>query len=133
MVFQVVYLAHRSFSYPLAYSFIVLPLSITRWLAFNSHHHVPSAATFFGIIIFNLSGAVNVVLFLFFKPQLLLFARPKLRQPDIALVPAGNSSKVFTETENSQNSPEPTTTAQDDDSEAALSSRVSSTRTSTEI
>lgn len=106
-------LAHRSFSYPLAYSFIVLPLTITRWLDFNNIY-VPSAATFFGVIIFNLSGAINVVLFLIFKPELFFSRRDEDEQPAIRLVPAGNSSKIFTETENSRHSSEPIAAAADD-------------------
>ena len=130
--------AHRSFSYPIAYSFVVLPLSVTRWLEFNknfnNHHHVPSAATFFAVIMFNLSGAINVLLFLIFKPQLLLFTRPdELRQPDVELVPAGNISKIFTDTDHFQHSPEPAMTALPDDSEGARLSRVNSKRTLDEV
>ena len=69
-----------SFRYPLAYSFVVLPLSVARWLLFT-HHHVPSAATFFGVSTFNLSGAVNVLLFLIVRPKLLLFTCPEVGQP----------------------------------------------------
>ncbi|KAI0276639.1 hypothetical protein BGY98DRAFT_694141 [Russula aff. rugulosa BPL654] len=49
--------------YPLAYSLVVLPITIARWLLF-SNHHVPSAAIFFGVSMFYLSGAINVLLFL---------------------------------------------------------------------
>jgi len=69
-------LTHRSFRYPFAYSLIVLPLSVTRWLQF-SKVDIPSAATFFGVSLFNLSGAVNVLVFLIARPGLLLFTRPK--------------------------------------------------------
>ena len=69
---------YRSSSYPIAYSFVVLPLSVARWLQFSNHIHVPSAATFFGVSMFNLSGAVNVLLFLIVRPELLLFTRPEL-------------------------------------------------------
>lgn len=62
--------------YPFAYSLIVLPLSVTRWLQF-SKVDIPSAATFFGVSLFNLSGAVNVLVFLIARPGLLLFTRPK--------------------------------------------------------
>ncbi|KAI9445897.1 hypothetical protein H4582DRAFT_1868838 [Lactarius indigo] len=68
--------ADKLFSYPLAYSLVVIPLSVTRWLQFN-HKSVPSAATFFGDIMFNLSGAINVLLFLIVRPHLLLFAPPE--------------------------------------------------------
>ncbi|KAH8990251.1 hypothetical protein EDB92DRAFT_1763981, partial [Lactarius akahatsu] len=58
--------------YPLGYSLVVLPLSVVRWSHFN-HKKVPSMATFFGVSMFNLSGAVNVLLFLIVRPRLLLF------------------------------------------------------------
>ncbi|KAI0269579.1 hypothetical protein BGY98DRAFT_299623 [Russula aff. rugulosa BPL654] len=62
--------------YPLAYSLVVLPISIPQWLKSN-HPNVPSAAMFFGNIMFYLSGAINVLLFLMARPHLLLF--PDLR------------------------------------------------------
>jgi hypothetical protein len=55
---------------------MVLPLSIARWSLFN-HRKVSSAATFFGVSVFNLSGAINVLLFLIVRPQLLLFSPPE--------------------------------------------------------
>jgi len=61
--------------YPLAYSLVVLPISITRWLL-SSHHHVSSAAMFFANSMFYLSGTINVLLFLIIRPGLLLFPRP---------------------------------------------------------
>jgi len=62
--------------YPLAYSLMVLPLSIARWSLFN-HKKVSSLATFFGVSVFNLSGAINVLLFLIVRPELLLFSPPE--------------------------------------------------------
>ncbi|KAI0266782.1 hypothetical protein BC834DRAFT_954142 [Gloeopeniophorella convolvens] len=64
-------------AYPLAYSIIVLPLSIARWLLF-SNKEVPSAATLFAVSMFNLSGAINVLLLLIIRPQLLLFTPPEV-------------------------------------------------------
>ena len=52
---------------------MVLPLSIARW---SNREKVPSAATFFAVSMFNLSGAINVLLFLIVRPQLLLFSHP---------------------------------------------------------
>jgi hypothetical protein len=64
--------------YPLAYSLVVLPISITRWLEFkNSNTIVPSAATFFAVSLFNLSGAINVFRFLMVRSPLLLFTPPE--------------------------------------------------------
>ena len=82
---SVVNVAHALPSYPLAYSLMVIPLSISRWLQFN-HKSVPSAAVFFVEIMFNLSGAVNVLLFLIVRPQLLLFTPPEeLVEPEVEL------------------------------------------------
>ncbi len=39
-------LPHNYFSYPLAYSLVVLPLSVARW-SLDNHKDVPSAAFFF--------------------------------------------------------------------------------------
>jgi hypothetical protein len=117
--------AHRSFSYPLAYSLSVIPLSVSRWLKFTGHN-VPSAATFFGVIMLNLSGAVNVFLFLIFKPRLLLFPRPdRLGDPEIELLPHGNSSAISTDTAKFQHSPEPTRAALAGEGTGANSGRIS--------
>jgi len=61
--------------YPLAYSVVVLPISVTRWSQFSGRH-VPSAATFFGVSTYKLSGAINVFLLLTVRPKLLLLIRP---------------------------------------------------------
>jgi hypothetical protein len=58
----------RSFSYPIVYSVLVLPLSVVRWSEFvpemhGRMSHVPPAATFAVISIYALSGAANVLLY----------------------------------------------------------------------
>ncbi|KAH9061347.1 hypothetical protein EDB87DRAFT_1560456 [Lactarius vividus] len=63
------------YNYPLGYSLVVLPLSVVRWSL--SGHKVPSAAAFFAVSMFNLSGAINVILFLIVRPRLLLFPPPE--------------------------------------------------------
>jgi hypothetical protein len=66
-----------SFSYPLAYSLVVLPLTIARW----SHKYekdIPPAALFFGQSTLNLSGAINVLLFIVIRPELLFFRNAEL-------------------------------------------------------
>jgi hypothetical protein len=79
--------------YPLAYTLMVLPLSIARWSLFN-HKKVSSAVTFFAVTMFNLSGAINVLLFLIVRPQLLLFSLPEeLRESEIELQ-AGQPSAI---------------------------------------
>ena len=57
---------------------MVLPHSITRWSLFN-YKRVSSQATFFGVSVFNLSGAINVLLILIVRPasELLLFSPPE--------------------------------------------------------
>jgi len=75
MVFLAAYPAQNMASYPLAYSLVILPLSVARWSQF-SHKTVPSAATFFGVSLFRLSGAINVLLLLLVRPRLLLFVPP---------------------------------------------------------
>jgi hypothetical protein len=71
-------IAHSSFSYPLAYSALILPFSVVRWSEY-SHKSVPSAAAFFVMSMYNLSGAVNVLLLLVVRPYLLLLTRPECR------------------------------------------------------
>ncbi|KAF8497247.1 hypothetical protein F5888DRAFT_1613796 [Russula emetica] len=94
--------------YPLAYSFIILPLTIARCLEFGQHN-VPIAATFFGVTMFYLSGVINVVLFLIVRPRLLLFPRPKeLDGREIQRVPQGTGRASFSDTEISEHAPDPT-------------------------
>jgi hypothetical protein len=62
-------------SYPLAYTIIVLPATIVRWITFNDEGDSTVAvvtATFVAVFIFNLSGLVNVVLILFTRTNVLL-------------------------------------------------------------
>ncbi|KAH9083444.1 hypothetical protein EDB83DRAFT_2511764 [Lactarius deliciosus] len=92
-------------SYPLAYSLMVLPLTVTRWSLFN-HKKVSSAATFFGVSMFNLSGAINVLLFLIVRPQLLLFSPPESSEPD-EFHYSNTDSTIFPDT-NHNHSPQPT-------------------------
>jgi hypothetical protein len=78
-----------------------------------THHHVSSAATFFAISMFYLSGAVNVLLFLYIRPQLLLFPRPKeLEEQEIQLTPPEDTgAAILSDTAKFQHSPEPTSAA----------------------
>jgi len=61
-------------AYPLVYTVVVLPLSIVRWTSgFGaSTRHVSDVATFITITIYSLSGAINVVLLLCTRPDLLV-------------------------------------------------------------
>jgi hypothetical protein len=87
-------LTNQSFSLPLAYLLIIPPLSVARWLAFK-HRHVPSALQVFDASMLNLSGAFEVVLFLFSQTQLLLFAPPVFEPelPQLSAVDLANDSQ----------------------------------------
>ena len=72
--------------YPLAYSLVVLPVSIARWSVI-SHKKVTPAATLFGDTVYNLSGAINVLLFLIVRPKLLLFPPPEdISEPEASVL-----------------------------------------------
>jgi len=69
-------------AYPFAYSIVVLPVSVVRWIEFGQTAHngvstVPSAAAFATAFLHNSFGAVNVALLLTTRPNLLLFQRPE--------------------------------------------------------
>ncbi|KAH9978624.1 hypothetical protein BGW80DRAFT_1165386 [Lactifluus volemus] len=86
--------ALRLLLYPIAYCLVVLPLSVARWSQ-SPHRHVPSAASFFACMLWNLSGAINVTVFLLVRPQLLLFTPPEvLLEPEIELAPATINSAI---------------------------------------
>ena len=64
---------------------MVVPLSVSRWLQFN-HKSVPLAVVFLSEIMFSLSGAVNVLLFMIVRPHLLLFTPPaEPVEPEVGL------------------------------------------------
>jgi len=104
--------------YPLAYSLMVLPLSVARWSTFN-HKKESSAATFFAVSMFNLSGAINVLLFLIVRPQLLLFSDPEeFSEPEIVELghpPTGDA--VFPDAVKYSHSPQPTGMTLEDEAE----------------
>ena len=124
---RIVNLAHGLFSYPVAYSFVILPVSIARWLEF-SNKSSSSAATFFGVSMHNLSGAINVLLTLIVRPQLLLLTRPDQSEVD-------TGSAHFSDTAESKHSPQPIATGLMDRSSriSATPSRTSAGRRSVDI
>ncbi|KAI0314284.1 hypothetical protein OF83DRAFT_1064113 [Amylostereum chailletii] len=69
--------AYTILAYPFAYSVVVLPLSVVRFtdfgLAARGEGNLPSIATFIVAFLYSLSGAVNVLLLVFTRPNLLLF------------------------------------------------------------
>jgi len=92
--------------YPVAYSVIVLPVSVARWSQFT-HHNVPSAVTFFTDPIFSLSGVINVILFLVLRPELLLFPRPEeLVKEDMEIASQNTGPVIRSNTTAFQHSPE---------------------------
>jgi len=85
---------------------------------------------------FHLSGAINVLLFLIIRPELLLFPRPELLpEPEMELAPQGTSPAILSDAENFQNSPEPTSVelGDKDSRNSAAVSRISSRRISDDI
>jgi hypothetical protein len=86
---------------------------------------------------FNLSGTIDVLLFLNVRPQLLLFPRPeKLAEPDIELAPQATCSAVFSDIAKFQHNPELTSAALPVDEGSRNSPaqlRVSSRRISDDI
>ncbi|KAJ7320898.1 hypothetical protein DFH08DRAFT_789112 [Mycena albidolilacea] len=70
--------AYAMIAYPASYCLLVLPLSIVRWIGFtrpDPHHGMPSAATFAVISLYGLSGAMNVALLLYTRPNSPLFGK----------------------------------------------------------
>ena len=106
---------HKLRSYPLAYSLTVIPLSVSRWLRFNNVN-VPSAAILFGGMMFNLSGAINVLLFLIVRPHLLLFTPPEeLGEPEVELTNSSNGFARLSDTVKYEQRSQPTGTRVMDD------------------
>jgi hypothetical protein len=134
-LFRIVNSAHeyRLSSYPLAYTIVVLPITIARWLLF-SNHHVPSAVIFFGVSMFYLSGATNVLLFLIIRPGLLLFPRPEqLDEQELQLTTRDDTGAAnLSDSANFPHSPEPTLAALKDEGlkDSATSSHVNSSQIS---
>ncbi|SRR5258708_36591739 len=130
-------LAHRFSvtSYPLAYALVVLPLTVT-WRVQSAHHHVSSAVRFFGGTIFYLSGAINVILFLIIRPELLLFPRrEEVAEPEIELASQGTGLGILSNAVKSQYRQESTSMDRGDEGsrDSAGVSRVGSGRTSDDI
>ncbi|KAH9083445.1 hypothetical protein EDB83DRAFT_15305 [Lactarius deliciosus] len=92
--------------YPLGYSLVVLPLSVVRW-SLSGHKNVPSAAAFFAVSMFNMSGAVNVLLFLIVRPRLLLFSPPE-EFSEAELGHSTTGSTIFPDTAKYSHSQQPT-------------------------
>src|ERR1700760_2113808 len=60
-------------SYPICYTFLVLPLSVARRSTFaGKSKPVASGVTFFTITIFHLTGFMNVILFLYLRGSVTL-------------------------------------------------------------
>jgi len=60
--------------YPVAYTILVLPLSIVRWINFQTDVNIPFSALFAVSTIFQLTGLVNVILFLGFRGSVTLLS-----------------------------------------------------------
>lgn len=87
---------------------------------------------------YNLSGAINVLLFLVVRPQLLLFPRPdELPEQEMELAPQAAGSTIFSEPAKLQHSPEATSAALGDEdfrnSAGLARARASSSRLSDDV
>ena len=96
------------------YAITVLPTTIARWVQFN--HDVSSAAIFFCLFVFNLSGAFNVLLFLIIRPELLLFNDPEgIRKTEVLDI--GLNSAISNNTAKDDHDPQLTGAGLVDDGE----------------
>ena len=102
-----------------------------------TNHLVSPAVSFFGATIFYLSGAINVILFLIIRPELLFSRREGVAEPEIELASEsqGTDSGILSNAVKSQNRPEPTSMDRGDEGsrDSAGVSRVGSGRTSDDI
>src|SRR5882762_2850089 len=80
-------------SYPIVFAVTTLPISVVRWKSgFGSIRRQFPTETFIFEFIYSLSGALNVLLFLFTRSDLLL-PRNRLGQvPNIGLRPIVNNN-----------------------------------------
>ncbi|KLO07850.1 hypothetical protein SCHPADRAFT_944922 [Schizopora paradoxa] len=86
-------------AYPVAYSIVVLPLSVVRWITFSEQScgrssSVPGAATFAAVFLHGCFGFVNVLLLLTTRPTLLLFDDPRNPKRLRVRRPSGGGTSV---------------------------------------
>jgi len=60
-------------AYPLSNAILIAPLSIVRWMQNAGTYPITSTYSLAVAAVFELSGVINVLLFLFIRPNLLLF------------------------------------------------------------
>ncbi|KAI0036176.1 hypothetical protein K488DRAFT_41622 [Vararia minispora EC-137] len=73
--------------YPAIYSILILPVSVIRWVGFGLEARgitdaIPGVATFVVDFTYSLSGAMNVILLLWTRPNLLLFGHVSGQRSD---------------------------------------------------
>jgi hypothetical protein len=77
-------------AYPLLYCVLIIPISCIRWrsgFGFKDLHYIPSAATFAFEFIYSLSGALNVLLFLFTRSELLSIGNTSGKKHRLGVAP----------------------------------------------
>jgi len=84
----------RMLLYPVAYAITILPTTSARWALFD-HKKVSSAVTFFCVVVFDLSGVTNVLLFLIIRSELLLFTHPQNYRVPEATAETGRPTTVI--------------------------------------
>jgi len=75
--------------YPVAYTVLVLPLSVVRWINFETDN-LPFGALFAVSTLFQLTGLVNVILFLGFRGSVTLLSSPEDDEPQGETMENGN-------------------------------------------
>jgi hypothetical protein len=108
--------AIKMLGYPLAYAVVVLPMSVGRWLLYANVETIengtagPAAKKYSmlilaGACVFGLSGAVNVVLFLFTRPKLLGLnqeSRPNSLFPTVITIRQSHVTRLDTDEQSSE-------------------------------
>ena len=85
-------------SYPLVYAAQILPLSVARWLGFVQENHgdkknrVPSTVLIAVQVLHLMSGLANVLLFVYTRPNLLLFKDDDDRSENLAPLNGGGDT-----------------------------------------
>ncbi|KAG8876983.1 hypothetical protein FRB97_003777 [Tulasnella sp. 331] len=82
--------------YPISYTALILPISVARWSSIPNReivpvNELPILQTSITVFIFGLSGLVNVLLFLWTRPHLLLFGPRRGLLPEAIVRPGGGA------------------------------------------
>jgi len=87
-------------AYPIAYFIIVMPISVERWITYSEQDHhssktMPNAAYFATAFLHDLFGAVNVLLLITTRPNLLLFEGPPFGRRSPSVLGTGTGTPYY--------------------------------------